>query len=300
MQPSCTTPSGTHKPCCNDFVHYTGTVTKVLRSQGVLAGLETGEFFSKGKMWLILTALNVLVIGTPPAVKRYNFNPYILKYEGSNLTLVTEITSDLPLSSGDIKWVGFHRPLPSTSVVDNYTTDGVLYSRLSLYELSFEDDSGNYTNIVSNKCETYSVSVYIDVRKGRGLDLLLSHFTSYLSAPIVCKNPGILVSPQRNLMTVKGESIMLSCQFRGNLKTLDASLTSYWSITPYGQTSNKTDIMDNSTYPYLIGVYQIEDCNFTNQLTIQSVPMYHVNLTCVESLDGNRYSHTSELSKCDN
>ncbi|XP_065886340.1 titin-like isoform X2 [Dysidea avara] len=228
-------------------------------------------------------SVTVVANGTPPAVKRYNFNPYILKYEGSNLTLVTEITSDLPLSSGDIKWVGFHRPLPSTSVVDNYTTDGVLYSRLSLYELSFEDDSGNYTNIVSNKCETYSVSVYIDVRK----------------APIVCKNPGILVSPQRNLMTVKGESIMLSCQFRGNLKTLDASLTSYWSITPYGQTSNKTDIMDNSTYPYLIGVYQIEDCNFTNQLTIQSVPMYHVNLTCVESLDGNRYSHTSELTVFD-
>ena len=54
-------------------------------------------------------------------------------------------------------------------MVDNYTTDGVLYSRLSLYELSFEDDSGNYTNIVSNQCGTSSVSVYIDVRKGIGI-----------------------------------------------------------------------------------------------------------------------------------
>jgi len=114
----------------------------------------------------------LFVVGAPPHINSYNFNPYILKYEGSNLTLITAISSDLPLSSGDIKWVGFHRPLPSTAVVDNYTTDGVLYSRLSLYELSFEDDSGNYTNTVSNQCGASSVSVYIDVRIGRGLDLL--------------------------------------------------------------------------------------------------------------------------------
>ena len=57
--------------------------------------------------------------------------------------------------------------------MDNYTADGKQYnSTLSLYELSFEDDSGNYTNIVSNQCGTSSVSVYIDVRKGRGDDVL--------------------------------------------------------------------------------------------------------------------------------
>ena len=115
--------------------------------------------------------MSYLILGSPPHVGKYNFNPYILKYKGSKLILVTEIFSDLPLSSDDIKWVGFHRPLPSTAVVDNYTTDGVLYSRLSLYELSFEDDTDNYTNIVSNQCGTSSVSVYIDVRKGRGFEL---------------------------------------------------------------------------------------------------------------------------------
>ena len=82
----------------------------------------------------------------------------------ASYTLITAISSDLPLSSGDIKWVGFHRPLPSTAVVDNYTTDGVLYSRLSLYELSFEDDSGNYTNIVSNQRGTSFVFEYIKVQ----------------------------------------------------------------------------------------------------------------------------------------
>jgi len=89
------------------------------------------------------------------------------------LTLITTISSDLPLSSGDIKWVGFHRPLPSSAVVDNHTTDQTTFtSTLSLYDLSSEDDSGNYTNNVSNQCGTSSVSVYIDVRKSRGLDVV--------------------------------------------------------------------------------------------------------------------------------
>ena len=110
------------------------------------------------------------MLGAPPQLDRYNFSSYISKYEGSNLTLVTKILSDLPLSSGDVlKRVRLHQPFPSTAVVDNYTIYEVLYSRLSLYELSFEDDTGNYTNIVSNQCGTSSVSVYIDVRKGRGL-----------------------------------------------------------------------------------------------------------------------------------
>jgi len=121
----------------------------------------------------MLTYVYIWFIGAPPPVNKYNFNPYILKYEESNLTLITTISSDLPILSGYPFWSkDFRLPLPSTAVVDNYTTDGVLYSRLSLYELSFEDDSGNYTNIVSNQCGTSSVSVYIDVRKGRGLNLL--------------------------------------------------------------------------------------------------------------------------------
>ena len=103
----------------------------------------------------------------------YNFNPSILKHEGDNLVLITNISSNLPLSSGYPKWEVYGRlHLPSTAVVGNHTADGILYSSLSLYDLSYKDDSGKYTNIVSNQCGTSSVSVYIDVRKGRGLDLL--------------------------------------------------------------------------------------------------------------------------------
>ena len=201
-----------------------------------------------------------------------------MKYEGSNLTLITTISSDLPLSSGDIKWVGFHRPLPSTAVVDNYTTDGVLYSRLSLYELSFEDDSGNYTNIVNNQCGTSSVSVYIDVKKGRGPDVLnksLRYYCVCLPAPVVCKNSGSVAVPQKDVTTVKGESIVLC--FQENFKILLPSLTAYWVIKSHDQCTKPTYIKDNSTSQYHIAVYQTclsEDgssCSFTNQLDIQNV-----------------------------
>ena len=86
-------------------------------------------------------------------------------YEGESLSFVTNITSSLPLSYGYPKWVGFHRPLPPASVVGNYTKDGILHSSLSLYDISYEDDSGNYTNIVANECGTSSIFVYLEVHK---------------------------------------------------------------------------------------------------------------------------------------
>ncbi|XP_065884965.1 uncharacterized protein [Dysidea avara] len=260
------------------------TITVMARITGVVFTCVVSD---KDGHQLENSSIIVVANGSPPHVDGYNFNPYVLKYEGSNLTLITEITSDLPLSSGDIKWVGFHRPLPSTAVVDNYTTNEVLYSRLSLYELSFEDDTGNYTNIVGNQCGTSSVSVYIDVRK----------------APIVCNNSGSVAVPQKNIMTVKGEYIILSCLFKGNLKILWPSMSSYWMIGSHDQHTEPTYILDNSTYPYRIAVYQTclskdgSCCNFTNQLNIQkvSLELHNIILTCGEVLDEVPSTHASSL-----
>ena len=107
-------------------------------------------------------------IGSAPHVTSDNFYHYISKIEGSNLTLVTSITSNLSLSSGYPVWgVIDHKSLPSTAVVDNYTTaDGILHSKLSLYDLSYYNDSGNYTNTASNKCGTSFVFTFIQVTKG--------------------------------------------------------------------------------------------------------------------------------------
>jgi len=122
--------------------------------------------------------------------------------------------------------------------------------------------------------------------------VIMSHL--YPLAPIVCNNSGTLIAPHQNMMTVKGESIKLHCLFKGNL---GPSIQSYWVIEPYSQSSKKTFIVDNSTYPYLIGVYQNDGCNFTNQLTIQNVPLYHITLTCGEQFNDSTYSHHSEFSK---
>ena len=115
--------------------------------------------------------------------------------------------------------------------------------------------------------------------------------------PIVCNNSGTLITPQKNVMTVEKEPVKLYCIFQGNLQTLGPSIASYWGVKPYGPTSNETFIMDNSTYPYFIGVYQNDECNFINQLTIQSAPLYNVSLTCGVAFNDITNSHTSYFSK---
>ena len=95
-----------------------------------------------------------------------NFPHYILLTEGSNRTLITNITSDLPLSSGYPAWQVSNRDLPSNAVVDNTIIDGVLCNKLLLYDLSYYYNSGNYTITAGNECGTSLAFVYIDVEKG--------------------------------------------------------------------------------------------------------------------------------------
>jgi len=95
-----------------------------------------------------------------------NFRPYILLHEGSNITLITNIISDPPLSSGYPIW--FHQGgLPLNANVTNYMTKEVSYSVLSLYDLSFYNDGGNYTNTASNECGASLVFVFVDITKSK-------------------------------------------------------------------------------------------------------------------------------------
>ena len=103
-------------------------------------------------------------VGTQPAMSAH-FNHYMLLDEGSNVTLTTEIITDLPLSNRSPSWnVSTGPNLPKNAKVNNYTVDG--FSSLTLYDLSFYDDTGNYTCTASNKCGTSSEFVYIAIRKG--------------------------------------------------------------------------------------------------------------------------------------
>ena len=135
---------------------------------------------------------------------------------------------------------------------------------------------------------------------------IYSCYIVYLPAPIVCNNSGSVAVPQKNVMTVEGESIKLRCLFKGNLKVLWPSITSYWIIRSIDIHAKPTYILDNSTNHYQIAVYQTclsEDgscCNFTNQLNIKNVPLqlHNTTLTCGEVLDDVSSSHPSTLSKC--
>jgi len=91
--------------------------------------------------------------------------------EGQNVSLFTTISSDIPLLRGYPIWVLSERlPVPSTAVIDNFThPDGLLFSGLSLFNLSYNEDSGTYTNIAANQCGSSSVSTTLAVTRGRRL-----------------------------------------------------------------------------------------------------------------------------------
>ena len=100
--------------------------------------------------------------------------------EGSDKKLITDITSDLPLSDGSPRWYGFNRNLPESALVSiSYGTDGTIRSTLKLYNLSYYDDSGEYISSASNKCGTTTRSIFIAVRKSK-LPQLLCTLTSYV------------------------------------------------------------------------------------------------------------------------
>ena len=79
----------------------------------------------------------------------------------------------------------------------------------------------------------------------------------------------------------------------------------YWMIGSHGQHTEPAYIMDNSTDPYRIAVYQTclskdgSCCKFTNQLNIEKIPLElnGVDLTCRVVLDEVPSSHTAKLCK---
>jgi len=267
-----------------------------------------------------LLCYTVCVLGAAPYVVRANFSPYVYAYKNENLTFITAIFSDLPSSSGDIKWVGFHRPLPSTAVVDNYTTDGVLYSRLSLYELSFEDDSGNYTNIVSNQCGTSSVFVYLEVHTGNSHILFCVYLyflsSSFYVVPNMCLNYtslAPLLSGPADRTTVSGEVISLECLYHGNydkMHRLRFSFVYYWVVGfPNGE--KPLVIQRNDTKSFRIALYQtcltsnFSCCEFVSKLTIYdaSLNLDGAKVQCYEFMEitgnvNNQISANASLSKC--
>lgn len=98
----------------------------------------------------------------PPVLQRTNFEEVIKVKEGDSLNLTVEITSDLPLT-GEPTWSRSDEPLSSEAVVRNFVVNKHNYTSLGLSNLSFANDSGNYSLTVKNLCGKSSLTVYIDV-----------------------------------------------------------------------------------------------------------------------------------------
>ena len=94
-----------------------------------------------------------------------NFRYVISRCDGSNVTLITIITSDPPLSGYPVWNVnsGIDHDLPPNSIINNTMVDGVLNNTLYLFNLSYYDDTGNYTCTASNQCGNSSVFTFIEV-----------------------------------------------------------------------------------------------------------------------------------------
>ena len=115
----------------------------------------------------------------------------------------------------------------------------------------------------------------------------------FFIAPIVCEDPAHVATPLHDVtMTAQGETLQLSCLFKGNLDLLDTSLTSYWRINfpPSQQHNGSLYVYNNSTDLYRIAIYQTCSgttcCNFINQLIILDAPLSlnDAMLTCTEGL----------------
>ena len=129
------------------------------------------------------------------------FHYYISLVEGDNITLTINVTTNLSTPfNGSVTWKvfsGTEQDLPLTAEVINYIGYEVFHSKLSLYNLSYYNDIGNYTCTVSILIISWGMSLLFVVIYCYQL-LLLSklvsskhfHFNVSLSCYMLLKSAG--------------------------------------------------------------------------------------------------------------
>ena len=100
----------------------------------------------------------------PPVLYKTNFKEVVRKEEGNPLNLTVEILSSAPLI-GEPTWSRLDdKPLSPKTIVRNFVVNEHDYTSLGISNLSFANDSGNYSLTTTNVCGESVLTVYVDVK----------------------------------------------------------------------------------------------------------------------------------------
>ena len=92
-----------------------------------------------------------------------NFEKFVEVEEGGSLNLTVEVFTNTSFTA-EILWSKLDDPLPASAIVINFVVNGINYTSLELFNLSFANDAGNYSLIAINECGISDLNIYIDVK----------------------------------------------------------------------------------------------------------------------------------------
>ena len=87
----------------------------------------------------------------------------VIVKDKTSLNLTVEILSNV-LLIGEPTWSRLDGPLSTNDIVINFKVNNHIYTSLGLSDVSFVNNTGNYSLITQNKCGKSSLTVYIDVK----------------------------------------------------------------------------------------------------------------------------------------
>ena len=108
---------------------------------------------------------SITFLDVSPVLHKANFESVVEVEEGGSLNLTVEVFNNMSLKFTDIIWSRLDDdPLPENAIVIDFVVNGINYTSLELFNLSFANDSGNYSLTAINECGSSDLSVYVNVR----------------------------------------------------------------------------------------------------------------------------------------
>ena len=107
---------------------------------------------------------SITFLDVSPVLHKANFENVVEVEEGGSLNLTVGIFTNMSINFTDIIWSKLDDPLPKNAIVIDFAVNGINYTSLELFNLSFANDSGNYSLTAINECGSSDLSVIVNVR----------------------------------------------------------------------------------------------------------------------------------------